>query len=155
MGDTSDEICRAFRNTGRCRYGDECKYQHSEGEAIANPPRGLCFNFQQDGECKFGDRCRFKHGEDDPRFDETGDKIPTAGKKKRVRKRNNDAPREKLDEVCNNYMEGRCRYGENCRRLHPGNVEQQPVEKIDEICNNYQQGRCRFGDLCRRTHVEA
>ena len=63
------EICRAFRNKGKCRYGDECKYEHSEGEEIPNPPRGPCFNWQENGECTFGDRCRFKHGDDDDRFD--------------------------------------------------------------------------------------
>ena len=150
----SNELCRAFRNNGKCRYGDDCKYEHSEGEPVANPPRGPCFNFEKDGECSFGERCRFKHGEDDPRFDMDGNKIPTKGKKKnrKSRARNSDEPREKLDEVCNNYMEGRCRYGDNCRRQHPGNVEQEPVEKIDEICNNFLEGRCRFGDLSRRVH---
>ena len=33
----ADEICRAFRNTGHCRYGEECKFIHSEGEPIAPP----------------------------------------------------------------------------------------------------------------------
>ena len=32
-----NEICRAFRNTGHCRYGEECKFIHSEGEPIAPP----------------------------------------------------------------------------------------------------------------------
>ena len=41
-------------------------------------------------------------------------------------------------QVCNNYLEGRCRYGDQCRRQHVGDVEMKPVEKIDEICNNYQ-----------------
>ena len=54
----SNEVCRAYRNNGKCRYGDECKFEHSEGDAIPNPPRGKCFNFEQDGECQFGDRCR-------------------------------------------------------------------------------------------------
>ena len=127
MAATTEEVCRAYRNKGRCRYGDECKYTHSEGDAIANPPRGECFNFKQDGECKFGDRCRFKHGEDDPRFDANGDRVRATNddgtEVKRRRNRRNrprtDAPREKLDEVCNNFLAGRCRYGENCRRQHP------------------------------------
>ena len=41
------EVCRAFRNTGRCRYGEECNYEHSEGEPIEPPPRGQCYNFEQ------------------------------------------------------------------------------------------------------------
>jgi len=60
----SEEICRAFRNTGRCRYGEKCQYKHSEGEAIEPPPRGQCHNFEQTGACTYGDRCRFLHGDD-------------------------------------------------------------------------------------------
>jgi hypothetical protein len=148
------EVCRAFRNTGRCRNGDECKFEHSEGETITPPPAGECFNFKQDGACQFGDRCRFTHGVADPRFDESGLRkkmtraprepraaaAPAAAtegggekkprkKKPRARKpRENGPPREKLEEVCNNYLAGKCRYGENCRRQHPGNVPQDNIE---------------------------
>ena len=31
-------ICLAFRNTGRCRYGDACKYRHVAGGAAEAPP---------------------------------------------------------------------------------------------------------------------
>ena len=30
------------------------------------------------------------------------------------------APVKKIDEVCNNYLAGKCRNGENCRRIHQG-----------------------------------
>eukprot|EP01047_Picozoa_sp_COSAG01_P091766 COSAG01_NODE_23295_length_820_cov_1.995839_1_plen_71_part_01 len=65
------EICRAFRNTGKCRYGDDCKFLHEEGPPIPPPnnPVGMCFAFEEGGECQFGDRCKFRHGEMDPRFD--------------------------------------------------------------------------------------
>ena len=43
----SIEICRAFRNTGKCRYNEECKFEHSDGDFIEPPPRGMCFNFEQ------------------------------------------------------------------------------------------------------------
>ena len=189
------EVCRAYRNNGSCRYGDECKYEHSEGEPITPPPRGECFNWhvynairtmrvfsprhqtasmishqqslsptvfprKETGECSFGDRCRFTHGPDDPRYDADGQRIPEEGaggnKKRKPRKRREPRERtgEKLDEICNNYQTGRCRYGDNCRRQHVGDVPQEAVTKIDEICNNYQAGRCGFGDLCRRQHVD-
>ena len=114
------EVCRAFRNTGKCRNGDECKFEHSTGEAIAPPPAGECFNFKQEGSCKFGDRCRFTHGINDPRFDAEGRRVKaerkprapaaavaggdggeaTTAKKKRVRKpREARAPREKLEVI--------------------------------------------------------
>lgn len=65
-----------------------------------------------------------------------------------------DKPVKKIDEVCNNYLAGKCRSGEQCRRQHIGEI-QQTVEKIDEVCNNFLAGRCRFGELCRRQHVDS
>lgn len=243
------EVCRSFRNKGRCKYGEDCKYEHTEGEPIPPPPRGSCHNFTGTGECKFAERCRFMHGDNDARFDETGafikqarrgddqprrtrePRVPRdpdapvvkidedcknwlagrcrfadncrrnhvgdvaqdnivkrkrkrrrkksstqqeegdasqgnasqgteekkAPKKKRERKprvpRDPDAPIEQIDEECRNYQAGKCRYGESCRRIHTGNVEQLPVIKIDEICNNFQTGNCRFGEMCRRQHT--
>ena len=133
------EICRAFRNKGKCRYGDECKYEHSEGEEIPNPPRGPCFNWQENGECNFGDRCRFKHGDDDDRFDADGNMKPREKKpkadaddgtpKKKSRRRRQRKPlteeqiNEKNQEVCNNYLAGKCRYGDECWRKHPEQAE--------------------------------
>ena len=151
------EVCRAWRNTGKCRYGDECKYVHSEGDPIPNPPRGQCFNFSENGTCKFGDRCRYVHGDNDPRFDSDGKRIPSKKSKSartKTPRRRKSGPPKKIDEVCNNYLKGVCRYGDGCRRTHVGDVEQKPVEKIDEVCMNFQKGRCRFGDMCRRKHVK-
>ena len=152
------EVCRAFRNTGRCRYGDGCSFEHSEGPEIAQPPRGQCHNWEQTGACEYGDRCRFLHGADDDgsRFEkkpkapraprEAGEDKP---KKSRVRK---SRPPKKIDEVCNNYLEGRCRNGDECRRTHEPEGIAQNIEKLDEVCNNFLEGRCRFGELCRRKH---
>ena len=164
----ANEVCRAFRNTGKCRYGDDCQYEHSTGDAIEPPPRGQCFNFKETGSCEYGERCRYLHGEDDdgsrfvkktrkPRASaekaapsgEAPEQKDRAPRKKRERK---PRPQPKLDEVCNNYLEGRCRNGAECRRQHePEGIEQHP-EKLDEVCKNFTEGRCRFGDLCRRQH---
>ena len=93
MGDDG-EVCRAWRNNGKCRYGDECKFEHSEGEPIAQPPRGECFNFKEGNECQFGDRCRFLHGENDPRFDAEGKRIAQKGERKARKKRRADVSDE-------------------------------------------------------------
>ena len=151
------EVCRAFRNKGKCRYGDDCQYEHSEGDVIPAPPRGECFTFKETGECNFGDRCRFTHGGEDNRFDEDGNRVSTGKKSKRTRKRSSGTG-EKTDvseEVCNTYLQGKCRYGDQCRRKHEGDVPQVPVEKIDEVCRNFGLGKCRFGDRCRRQHEKA
>jgi hypothetical protein len=165
------EVCRAFRNNGRCRYGDKCTYEHSEGDAIASPPREECFNFKTAGACAFGDKCRFTHGESDPRFDDEGKRVKSERperverekteksspreKKRRPRKpRTTDvASKPKSDEVCKNYALGKCRYGSDCPRQHVGDVEQMPVVKIDEVCQKFQTGACKFGDQCRRQHI--
>ncbi|ESQ36425.1 hypothetical protein EUTSA_v10007912mg [Eutrema salsugineum] len=66
--------CRFFMNTGTCKYGDDCKYNHP-GARISPPPPNLinsfilpmrpgqptCGNFKSYGFCKFGPNCKFDH----------------------------------------------------------------------------------------------
>ncbi|KAG7653106.1 Zinc finger CCCH-type [Arabidopsis suecica] len=66
--------CRFFMNTGTCKYGDDCKYNHP-GVRISQPPPNLinpfvlparpgqpaCGNFRSYGFCKFGTNCKFDH----------------------------------------------------------------------------------------------
>ncbi|XP_010484523.1 PREDICTED: zinc finger CCCH domain-containing protein 3-like isoform X1 [Camelina sativa] len=66
--------CRFFMNTGTCKYGDDCKYNHP-GVRISPPPPSLinpfvlparpgqpaCGNFRSYGFCKFGPNCKFDH----------------------------------------------------------------------------------------------
>jgi len=113
----ADEVCRAFRNTSNCRFGDECKYLHSEGDPIEPPPRdytprGECHNFRDKKECRFGDRCRFVHGDGDKRNtyrperkkDETATITGTDGSEK---------------QICRNFQRrGKCRFGDKCRHVH-------------------------------------
>jgi len=157
----AQEVCRSFRNNGRCRFGDECRFEHSTGEPIPPPAerkeRGECFNFRESGECAHGDRCRFTHGPDDTRH--TGDIS---------------------DEVCRNYLKGRCKFGEECRRKHEGTPEaasesaprrrQRKSSKAEEgegrerrarkpraprgpgPCFDFRDGNCERGDECRFSH---
>jgi len=65
------ELCRNFRNTGECRFGDNCTYSHVPGGPIGHPAKravaGECYEFKEKGACKFGAECRFKHGDGDGR----------------------------------------------------------------------------------------
>ena len=127
----------------------------------------MCRNFQR-GRCKFGDDCRRKH--EGPVVEEgEGDESPKRrrnARKPRRRPENNGNP----DEVCKNYLRGRCKFGDECRRKHEGTPvpeedapateraprtrPNKPVKKLDEACNNFAAGKCRLGDKCRRQHVE-
>lgn len=111
MADQAREVCRDYRNTKNCRYGAECKYEHSEGEPIAQPAHvGECFAFRDGGNCKFDNKCRFAHGPSDSRIDAATGALT----------------RDISQEVCRNYNRNLCRFGDECRRKHEG-----PVEPVD------------------------
>lgn len=183
------KMCRNFSEQGECPEGDGCRFKHGADDTRfaddsapiverrvkkkkARKPRGECFEFRDNGACERGDECRFRHGENDTRFpadedDLSGDDGEDSDERKSSRRRRRRRPptgdsdgqpinpAEKIDEECNNYKQARCRFGDDCRRLHTGDVTPVPIEKIDEICNNFQNGRCRFGDFCRRQHIAA
>ena len=60
--------CNFFAKTGRCKYGDKCKFKHvagggtSQSSQSAAKPRKPCYKFRDTGACEFGDKCRFSHG---------------------------------------------------------------------------------------------
>jgi hypothetical protein len=170
MTDVSEEICNNYL-AGKCRFGEECRRKH-EGDipqdniedrpkktrkprapkdADADVSGEVCKNYLA-GRCRFGAECRRIHEGDVPQ-DNLEEKAP------RERKPRERKPREPRDpdadvsgEVCKNYLSGKCRLGENCRRIHEGDIEQAAVVKLDEVCNNFKEGKCRFGDNCRRKH---
>ena len=41
------EVCRAFRNTGKCRYGHACRHEHSAGPRIPRPAMTAEQQYQQ------------------------------------------------------------------------------------------------------------
>jgi Uncharacterized conserved protein, contains RING and CCCH-type Zn-fingers len=63
--------CRDFLRTGRCKYGDSCKYHHPIGgvkETDPNEPpfpirpdEPICQYYLKNGTCKFGQTCKFHH----------------------------------------------------------------------------------------------
>jgi len=118
IGSSGKEVCRAFRNTGHCRFDKECKFEHSSGAEITPPPRdftpsGACHNWDKEQKCRFGDRCRFTHGQDDKRT--------SYRPERKAAPEGSGAGTQTGDkqEVCRNYQSrGRCRFGERCRHLH-------------------------------------
>ncbi|GIY98923.1 hypothetical protein CEXT_746821 [Caerostris extrusa] len=60
------ELCRTFRDTNCCSYGDRCQFAHGTHE-LRNFPKHpkykteLCKNFHDSGFCPYGSRCQFIH----------------------------------------------------------------------------------------------
>jgi len=119
-GNSGKEVCRAFRNTGKCRFDKECKYEHSAGPAIEAPPRdftpkGDCHNWTESKECRFGERCRFLHGAEDKRTTY------------RVARTENTSGEQ---EICRNFQNrGKCRFGDSCKHKHVAGDKKPAAEK--------------------------
>jgi hypothetical protein len=71
-----DESCHAFRATGKCKFGANCKFEHDGQSGQELPPRGLgqmperrenCFKFLA-GVCERGDSCKFYHDKQAARY---------------------------------------------------------------------------------------
>ena len=160
-----ERICRAFRNTGECRYGDACKFEHTTGAPIEPPPRAQCYAFRDTGECAFGTRCRFLHGDEDwARF---GSKVKrTTRKTKNTNKnsKNATASRGAGSSRRRSPRHGH-RGGESGDRrqksLSPRQARNRRRQEkratmsdtLVEACNLYAAGKCRHGDRCRWPHV--
>ncbi|KAL3986090.1 Zinc finger C-x8-C-x5-C-x3-H type (and similar) family protein [Acanthocheilonema viteae] len=60
-------LCNAFRDTGQCAYGLECRFAHGIDELRPTPgphPKyktQLCNKFALYGSCPYGSRCQFIH----------------------------------------------------------------------------------------------
>lgn len=68
--------CRAWKDTGRCNYGEHCKFAHGENDLrktteepikLFNNPRYrtvMCLKYYCLGSCPYGEHCSYIHGED-------------------------------------------------------------------------------------------
>jgi len=170
-GTGSTEVCRKYRNTGRCRYRNNCKYEHSDGPEIEVPDRpikarGVCFNFRDGKDCKFAEKCRFFHGSEQDaaseavvreqkRIENKANGIqPTDGKKRRRgrgkaatgdAKDTDGAPRERTSGAA--------------KKKRPKKKKAAQVEQKNDAgvayCRNFQKGKCRFEDKCKWAHEMA
>ena len=64
------EICKKFQSTGKCPYGNKCRFAHGEQELIMKPKgknykKIPCKSFFEKGYCPYGSRCHFRHDEKD------------------------------------------------------------------------------------------
>jgi len=52
--------CKYFFETGECRFGDNCRYSHSQRKLDKDAGKP-CKYIRKTGTCPFGDQCRFNH----------------------------------------------------------------------------------------------
>ena len=58
-------VCRHYMKTGSCKYGERCKFSHSQGGKGKGGKgkgkgKGVCYDFQK-GSCWRGANCRYSH----------------------------------------------------------------------------------------------
>jgi serine/threonine protein kinase len=66
-----EEVCQHYKQTGFCRYGSQCKFDHPAEFRVEKNSIGLpvrpdapeCDYFARQGICKYGQSCRFNHPE--------------------------------------------------------------------------------------------
>ncbi|XP_071962517.1 mRNA decay activator protein ZFP36L2-A-like isoform X2 [Antedon mediterranea] len=101
------EICRAYEETGACKYGEKCQFTHLP-RTIQQQPQPtnssrykteLCRPFEENGACKYGDKCQFAHGFHELRNLQRHPKYKT--------------------ELCRTFHTvGFCPYGPRCHFIH-------------------------------------
>jgi len=60
------KLCRNFKNSGTCRYGDRCQFAHGslDTKHMAKSKKyktKQCINFFSSGICYYGSMCQFNH----------------------------------------------------------------------------------------------
>jgi hypothetical protein len=130
--------CRDFLRTGRCKYGDSCKYHHPLGGVKTadpneppfpiRPDEPLCQYFLKNGTCKFGQTCKFHHpahmvgvSRNQNPFSSGGNasnqciEIPS-----NPSDHVNLLPQRSSEPDCIYFLKhGRCKYGSTCKYHHP------------------------------------
>ncbi len=163
-------ICRVHAAGGRCRYGDNCKFEHSVGKldgqnsAVITTP--VCREYSEGKRCPRGDSCRFAH----PADTTLGPFQQASGRRSRKSSTQPDQPPipaqtmgkamgSRSVAVCKEFGEGlRCPRGLNCRYAHPEDVQpsgQEDVSTSVAVCREHADGyRCPRGSNCRFAHPE-
>lgn len=141
--------CRDFLRTGRCKYGDSCKYNHPPnvesggGVRPLNPSEPLfpirpgeppCQYFLKHGTCKFGQSCKFNHPSPSSLADACGDQgaLP-AGQFVFVTSGATDAPPHLMSAS--------------------SSVQVLPQRPTEPNCIYFlRNGKCKYGATCKFHH---
>ena len=135
--------CRDFIRTGRCKYGESCKYNHPVGTTALSdlteplpirPNEPPCAYFLKHGVCKFGQTCKFHHPTNLPDdfsevlgsfymnvdFSKSSGVIATNTSVVMDNSTYPTLPQRPGAPYCMYYMRfGTCKFGFHCRYNHP------------------------------------
>lgn len=179
--DGARQKCRFFFGKG-CRFGDGCKFSHSDGETTADE-RPVCNFYLKNAWCRFGDRCKYSHGlaagangfDFDPNRVDAGDysdeyeEIEERGQHFGFTKEEFDTllsfgikpwgnwqqARYFLEQLDNIDENGGVLYYDSDEGAAAPPVRSVPkaANSQEKVCRFFQQnGFCRYGDDCRFSH---
>mmetsp|Transcript_27830 Transcript_27830/g.55640 ORF Transcript_27830/g.55640 Transcript_27830/m.55640 type:complete len:297 (+) Transcript_27830:235-1125(+) len=147
--------CRDYLRTGRCKYGESCKYHHPldiqsgggvrpiDPEAPAFPIRPdepICQYYLKHGTCKFGQTCKFNHPP-----------LPACPPVN-----DNVLPQRPDEPDCIYFLRnGRCKYGATCKYHHPLNGRRRSLSGENSDGNAPQQVRLRWLTSLERGYLVA
>lgn len=61
-------VCRSFAKTGKCKFGDKCKFSHGQAPAQKTVVKKVdrpCKEWTETGHCRYGNSCIFQHASRD------------------------------------------------------------------------------------------
>lgn len=180
--------CFQFQETGTCKWGENCRFSHAEGEGggdqrfgdFGGGRRGRfrggggggapgggggggapCFNWQEKGDCKYGDGCKFSHteagAEGAPRDD--GYSNFNRGMAPRAPRRGGGGAGGGAGPCYQFRDTGVCSFADNCRYSHAEGGDDAGAARPkrsggNSVCFNFRDnGECSFGDQCRFSHA--
>jgi hypothetical protein len=128
-------ICWSFRDTGACKFGKDCHFEHVEkaGGAGGGGKKGECWRFRDTGSCHFGKNCHFEH----------------------VAKAGGAGGGGKKGECWRFRDTGSCHFGDDCHFEHVVKVDAAGGGGKQGVCWRFRDtGSCHFGKNCKYDHVE-
>lgn len=135
--------CREYLRTGKCKYGNQCKFNH--------PPVN-CRDYLRTGNCKYGNQCKYNH----PPWVQSG-----GGIKERINPCKPLFPIRPNEPPCPYFLRyGTCKFGQTCKFHHPPSalsasenncfLAQRPTEP--DCIFFLKHGHCKFGSTCKFHH---
>lgn len=109
----------------------ESSHQYDERELT-----NLCFNFKKFGNCRFGDKCRYLHEKETTVKPVATKPVYQSSSHSRIGNQSHykNQKSQGKETVCEFFKAGNCRWGNNCRYLHPCEED-----LIDESVNSRPQ----------------